>query len=133
MSFFYKHFGIPRKIEDFLDLSFKGKPVDIYVKYVKNSFIIIPPQHIVEYGLQHIGYSLTLQKYTRKIKLGKPLKDEALLDLGRAYCDFMQGAILICEEFSGARVMPTINGDSLERARQKLNVLELKIMALEDS
>ena len=129
MSFLYKHFGIPRRIEDFLDLSFKGKPVDIYVK---NSLALIPPQHIVEYGLQHIGYSLTLQKYTRKIKLGKLLKDEALLDIGRAYRDFMQGAILICEGFSGARVMPTINGDSLERAKQKFNLLESKLVELEN-
>ena len=130
MSFLYKHFGIPRKIDEFFDLASKGKPLDLYVK---NDFIIIPPQHVVSYGLQSGKYSLTNEKYHQRVKLGKPLKNEIILSILMKYHNFAQTAIMTCEGLTGKGLTATVNGDSLERAKQKFNLLELRIMSLKDA
>ena len=129
MSFLYKHFGIPRKIDEFFDLASKGKPLDIYVK---NDFIIIPPQHVVSYGLQSGKYSLTIERYAQGVRLGDPLERKAALSILMKYHNFVKTAIMTCEGLTGKGLTPTVNGESLERAKQKFNLLEVKLMEFEN-
>ena len=140
MSFLYKHFGIPRSLDEFLDKLGKTNEtsVDIYIVggFRLNLGGMLPDfkhplKYINEWGLRTKKDKLRLGH--REILL--PAKEDLskMVSAGENYLHYLRTALDYSEMINYWGYGVTINHEPVERMKQRINFQETRLEAFKDN